>query len=224
MTSQQSKKTSIQRTITKEHRESAARLRSIYQRKKNELGLTQEKLRDLTGFKNQSIISQYMNAKIALNTDAIIRFARALKCKPEEIEPNIDLYYIEAEKAAAYKKRRFSQDGQEIELPVIGTVSGQLAKKTYVSVSNCTHQSVAVELDAPTEAFPEPQGYAIVELGEAVFKTDTIAVMFRMRSGYYFFDLIGLHDDNLTVRSGNSQIDLAKNQLSFLGRVLKTVK
>ena len=96
MAKQKTQKEPVQRIITETHRSRAARLRSIYQRKKVELGLTQEKLRDLAGFKNQSIISQYMNAKVALNTDAIIRFARALQCKPEDIEPDIDLYYDEA--------------------------------------------------------------------------------------------------------------------------------
>ena len=73
MAKQKTQKEPVQRIITETHRSRAARLRSIYQRKKDELGLTQEKLRDLAGFKNQSIISQYMNAKVALNTDAIIR-------------------------------------------------------------------------------------------------------------------------------------------------------
>ena len=224
MAKQKTQKEPVQRIITETHRSRAARLRSIYQRKKVELGLTQEKLRDLAGFKNQSIISQYMNAKVALNTDAIIRFARALQCKPEDIEPDIDLYYDEAGKIAAYEKLRFPQNNQEIMLPVIGTVSGQLATQTSVTTSDCTYQSVAIELDAPTEAWPESRGFAIVDPTETIVGSEKIAVMFRIRSGYHLFNLVSLHDDHLVVRSGSSQIELIKNQLSFLGKVLKTVK
>ncbi|WOG26276.1 helix-turn-helix transcriptional regulator [Endozoicomonas sp. 8E] len=224
MTRENKEKTAINRVVTDTHKARSARLKRIYQQKKAELGLTQERLQELAGFKNQSIVSQYMNAKVSLNTDAIIRFSRALQCKPEDIEPDIDLYYDEAEKASAYKELRFSQDGQKIGLPVIGTVSGQLATKTIVSVEGCTHQSVAIELDAPTEAWPESRGYAIVDPAETIVGAEKIAVMFRMRSGYHLFNLVSLHDDHLVVRSGSSQIELIKNQLSFLGKVLKIVK
>ncbi|WP_163372729.1 helix-turn-helix domain-containing protein [Endozoicomonas acroporae] len=221
MTTDNKGKTAINRVVTETHKARSARLKSIYQRKKDELGLTQETLRKLTGFKSQGAVSQYMNAKVSLNTDAIIRFARALQCKPEDIEPDIDLYYDEAEKMAAYEKLRFPYADHELMLPVIGTVSGELPKQQKVTTAGITYQSVAIELDAPTEAWPESRGYAIVDPTEIILASDKIAIMFRMRSGYHLFDLVSLDDDHLTVRSGSSQIELIKNQLSFLGKVLK---
>jgi len=75
-----------QRIITDADKDAARRLLAIWEAKKQELKLTQTSIADEIGT-SQSAISQYLNGTIALNTDAVIVFAKLLQCKPEEIRP-----------------------------------------------------------------------------------------------------------------------------------------
>ena len=47
--------------------------------KKKELKLTQELAAELLGFESQGTVSQYLNGKIPVNTDAALKFAALLK-------------------------------------------------------------------------------------------------------------------------------------------------
>jgi len=75
-----------QRIITDADKDAARRLLAIWEAKKQELKLTQTSIADEIGT-SQSAISQYLNGTIALNTDAVIVFAKLLQCRPEEIRP-----------------------------------------------------------------------------------------------------------------------------------------
>ena len=75
-----------QRIITAADKDAAKRLRAIWESKKQELKLTQVTVADEIGT-SQSAISQYLNGTIALNTDAVIVFAKLLQCEPKDICP-----------------------------------------------------------------------------------------------------------------------------------------
>ena len=75
-----------QRTITAADKDAAKRLLAIWESKKQELKLTQVTVADEIGT-SQSAISQYLNGTIALNTDAVIVFAKLLQCEPKDICP-----------------------------------------------------------------------------------------------------------------------------------------
>jgi len=75
-----------QRIITDADKDAARRLRAIWESKKQELKLTQVTVADEIGT-SQSAISQYLNGTIALNTDAVIVFAKLLQCEPKDIRP-----------------------------------------------------------------------------------------------------------------------------------------
>ena len=75
-----------QRIITDADKDAAKRLRAIWESKKQELKLTQTSIADEIGT-SQSAISQYLNGTIALNTDAVIVFAKLLQCEPKDIRP-----------------------------------------------------------------------------------------------------------------------------------------
>ena len=75
-----------QRTITAADKDAARRLLAIWESKKQELKLTQVTVADEIGT-SQSAISQYLNGTIALNTDAVIVFAKLLQCEPKDICP-----------------------------------------------------------------------------------------------------------------------------------------
>ena len=75
-----------QRIITAADKDAARRLRAIWESKKQELKLTQIAVADEIGT-SQSAISQYLNGTIALNTDAVLVFAKLLQCEPRDIRP-----------------------------------------------------------------------------------------------------------------------------------------
>jgi SOS-response transcriptional repressor LexA len=75
-----------QRIITDADKDAAKRLLAIWESKKQELKLTQTAMAEEIGT-SQSAISQYLNGTIALNTDAVIAFAKLLQCEPKDIRP-----------------------------------------------------------------------------------------------------------------------------------------
>ncbi|MDR5611352.1 MULTISPECIES: helix-turn-helix domain-containing protein [unclassified Arsenophonus] len=77
------------RRITPEDKQAAARLKKLWNEKKEALSLTQEKAAEELGFNTQGAVSQYLNGKVPLNTDTIIKFAKILHVSPEAIKPEL---------------------------------------------------------------------------------------------------------------------------------------
>lgn len=70
-------------------KDAAAALRTIWNHRAKQLGLTQEKLAhdwDVT----QGLISQYINAHTPLGVVATLRFAKVLKVRPNEIRKDFE--------------------------------------------------------------------------------------------------------------------------------------
>lgn len=57
--------------------------------KKADPSLNQEKVADLCGWAGQSVVSQYINGKIALNVSALLKFANVLRFDPVEVSPRL---------------------------------------------------------------------------------------------------------------------------------------
>jgi len=77
------------RVITDKHRQAAANLKRIWQECKSEHPeYTQDYIADRLDGITQGAISQYMNAIIALNTDAILKFSNFFCVEPDDIWPN----------------------------------------------------------------------------------------------------------------------------------------
>lgn len=64
-------------------------LRRIWFANHRRLGLTQESAAAALGFAGQSAVSQYINGRIPLNTEAVLKFARLLGVAPEDIDPRV---------------------------------------------------------------------------------------------------------------------------------------
>lgn len=76
--------------LTQEQVQDAARLKRAWEaRKAEDKSLTQEKLAAACDWKTQSAVTQYMNAEIALNLDALIKFSLALDVPITEISPTL---------------------------------------------------------------------------------------------------------------------------------------
>jgi phage repressor protein C with HTH and peptisase S24 domain len=72
----------------------AARLRSLYEewkdrRRANKEPASQEAVAAVLGFNSQSSVSQYVNGKIPLNINALVKFAGLLEVSPEAISPDL---------------------------------------------------------------------------------------------------------------------------------------
>jgi len=75
-------------TLNEEQIQDAARLKRIYEaRKAEDRSLTQESLAAACGWKTQSAVTQYLNAVVPLNLDALIKFSLALNAPITEISP-----------------------------------------------------------------------------------------------------------------------------------------
>lgn len=67
-------------------------VKRIYARKKKELGLNQDKLAELCGWKSQGTVSQYFSGARALSTDAKLKLSWALKVPVTEIDPEMEVF------------------------------------------------------------------------------------------------------------------------------------
>ncbi len=65
----------------------AEQLRFIWNAKKKALKLTQEKLAQLCGWSTQSSFNDYLQARVPLNIEAILRISKVLQIHPTEIMP-----------------------------------------------------------------------------------------------------------------------------------------
>ncbi|KZZ72376.1 hypothetical protein A3765_28630 [Oleiphilus sp. HI0130] len=86
--SQTKKQAMERRALTPQEEANRIRLREIYTRKKKTLGLTQDKIADLGGWKSQGTVAQYFSGYIPLNTDAKIKMASILQVDVTEIDPD----------------------------------------------------------------------------------------------------------------------------------------
>lgn len=88
--------------LTNEQLAAAARLKRVWDAQKKQMGLTQEGVAARFGWDSQSTVSQYLNGRIPLNVQAVIRFCRLLNVDEQEIYPELFDFEINS---AKYIKR-----------------------------------------------------------------------------------------------------------------------
>lgn len=81
------KKPIKRRRLTAQEVEDQEKLRDLWESKRDDLRLTQREAAAQFGYKNQAAVSQYLNGKIPLNLETVIKFANLLKVRIEEISP-----------------------------------------------------------------------------------------------------------------------------------------
>lgn len=79
-----------QAIVTAEDRQAAANLKEIWEARRNEFGLTQEIAGARMGM-NQSAVSQYLNGRIPIGLEALLKWSGLLGCKPEDIRSDTAL-------------------------------------------------------------------------------------------------------------------------------------
>lgn len=70
-------------------------LKTLWDAKKNKLGLTQQKAAKMAGWSTQASVNQYLNGYIPLNLKATFIFARILEVSVTDIDPKIEPYLPE---------------------------------------------------------------------------------------------------------------------------------
>ncbi len=89
----------------------AEQLRLIWNAKKKELGLTQEKVSKLCDWKTQAAFNAYLLGRVPLNIDAVLRLSKVLKVHPTEIMPALaDLLPISTIETATSSKTKQPED------------------------------------------------------------------------------------------------------------------
>lgn len=103
--------TSRQRTFTATEAAAAERLKKLWNTRKKDLKLTQEKVAQMCDWGNQSAFGAYLHARVPLNTEAVLKLAKALKVHPVEIMPELapllpkkDIQQLNGEYASPPKK------------------------------------------------------------------------------------------------------------------------
>lgn len=92
--------TTGRRALTAAEVEAARNLKRLWEEKKRPLKLTQEKAAALMGI-TQGAVWQYLNARIPLGTDALLKWSGVLDVQPTEINPSFRVPIGEARQQAA---------------------------------------------------------------------------------------------------------------------------
>ncbi|MBM7346083.1 LexA family transcriptional regulator [Pantoea coffeiphila] len=137
--------------ITEEDTQTALRLRSIWDAKKEQLGLSQEKAAGFFGFSTQAAISQFLNGKAPLNTENILKFSALLRVQPEEISPSIG--HLLAHIRSPERATEDATHKQQFEYPLFTSVqAGTFAEVGSYSETNAKNW-VATTKKASSKAF-----------------------------------------------------------------------
>lgn len=159
------------RNITPQDLENAARLKAKWIVYKEATKSTQADLAELLGFAGQGVVTQYLNGSIALNTDAILRFARVLGVTPAEINPDLAGISITP------------KDMHLTRVPILGTLSGappgRLASIEIATTMDKKLYAVAVDTDG-SEPFARKGSTLVVSQDEEPVSGDEVFMKYRV--------------------------------------------
>ena len=77
-----------QRPLTPEQKRAAKKLRTLYEGRKKELFLTQQKIADIMGV-TQGAVFQWLSGKTPIGYKALVGFAKVLEVQPSDIFPEL---------------------------------------------------------------------------------------------------------------------------------------
>jgi len=149
----------LKRTITEKHVRASANLKRIWQdRKQVDKSLTQEKIAERLDGITQGAVSQYMNATMALNAEAILKFAVLFDVSPDDIwpdfyedfaggkEPATHIVQDRSEKYTISAHNLSDEDRMEIAVEfveeMLGSVAHKVSTKTKAGLINEAYKSI----------------------------------------------------------------------------------
>ncbi len=195
------------RKITEKDREKAAKLKQLYENKKKELGLTQVKAAETLEM-TQGAISQYFNALVPLNTDAILKFSELLQEKPERIDPELKLEkYIENSNFIS-------------SVPVMGTLTNRQPSKYLISLwlKKNIKEKIAIEADAEYEDIEKGQ-YIILDMKTRPRKNNKVIIKLRKRNRFDIGKVIESSNEKTTVDISGISSSYTPNEISYIAKI-----
>jgi transcriptional regulator with XRE-family HTH domain len=165
----------INRTITEQDRKNAARLKALWQAKKGPLNLTQVSAATALGYKAQSMVSQLLNGNVALNTDAILKWAQLLQVSPSDIDPSMT--------ALGFSKSTLRQ----VKVAIIARMSGEPAGpfETVEITTQMARQVYGVTVDTEGfEPFAKKGSTLIISQEEEPVSGDEVFVRMTTPTGF----------------------------------------
>lgn len=183
---------------TVQDRAKAKRLRTLWERLKGDLHLTQVSAAKQLGI-TQPTLSQYLNAVISLNTDTVFKFAELLRVDPVEIDPSLKGIYS----LRTYRQVKMGT----VNIPYIGSTSGrpvmgEPALKTEQLPDDGTYAGILVDTNYLLQA-GIPNGSTIVLDLQADPLVPHRNVVVRLRGDDGFYLMKYLSSSATTIRVQN---------------------
>lgn len=153
------------RVITEHDKKNAARLSALWKAKKGALHLTQTSAAKKMGYEAQPLVSMHLNAKVALNTDAILKWAQLLQVSPTDIDPTLSSLGFTNSKL------------RPVKVAIIARMSGEPsgAFETVEIMSQMTRQVYGVTVDTDGfEPFAKNGSTLVVSLEEEPISGDEV--------------------------------------------------
>ena len=198
------------RIITDEDRRVAKKLKALYNEKKKDLNLNQQKLADAMG-STQGYISQCFNQHVALAPTTVIKFAKILK-----VDPSI----LDKRTASLLELNAVIRTI----VPVVGTATGRLPDMNSVEVPTKNKKSpteVALFIDEDMDPFCSEGSVLLVD-GDKPLRAKSKFV-YRTRKSSKLFAAICERSTNDSIRTTNDEL-LLKKDLSFLARIIAVIE
>lgn len=153
------------RTITEHDKKNAARLSALWKAKKGALNLTQTSAAEKMGYEAQPLISMHLNAKVALNTDAILKWAQLLQVSPTDIDPSLS--------SLGFTNTKL----RPVKVAIIARMSGEPSGpfETVEIMTQMTRQVYGVTVDTDGfEPFAKKGSILVVSLEEEPISGDEV--------------------------------------------------
>ena len=198
------------RIILAKDKDRAAKLKALYQSKKKELNLNQTTLADQLDM-TQGAVSQFMNALVPLNTDAILKFAKVLDELPTAIDPDLD-------KLLKTKKTTIRK------VPIIATLSGNRPAENLISlwVNSTIDYPVAIEADTDFGGEAHVGDYLIINPESNPRKGSKVIFRTKRKSAYSIGKLLGQTEDTLEIQVAGLIEQIKNKDISYLAKIAQT--
>jgi transcriptional regulator with XRE-family HTH domain len=209
------------RDLNYEEKEDAKRLKGIWQDKKEKLNLSQVKAAQELGYSSQGAISQYLNGKVALNMQAVAKFAKLLKVGVGDISPRY----------ASMVRAPTPEPLEPYNPPTTGSIGG--VPTDTVLTWFAFHTSFCASLGVP------PENLKLVRLNDESFKEMPIGTVLliddryheKAESGVYLLEQNGtivarrlnVQNDEIQIVGGNKKMQLSGSAYGLLRIIARVI-
>lgn len=202
------------RTLDAHEIEDAKRLKEIWLNKKERLNLSQVKAAQELGYNSQGAISQYLNGKVALNLQAVAKFAKLLRVNVSDISPRY----------AQMVKDPTPEPLEPYTPPTLGSIGGVPTGMCldWFAIHNKFAESVGVPLENLKLVRLDDASFRELPIGSVMLIDDRPTQ--RAVTGVYLLESGGkiiarrlvVENDNIQIIGGNKKMQLSSGAIGLL--------